>query len=140
MASSPKADSSSSSTPPLFSQQQTATTFGISDICTEQWLSDEEKELQLRHVQEQHRLQFGEMYGQTMQPYTAIPAEVDVTKRPDCIDDMIALVVAVCMACPDCAQQFWSTVEEEVLKDKTPANDVKEEGGVFTTHLRFAPN
>eukprot|EP00957_Ditylum_brightwellii_P001294 101890-Ditylum_brightwellii.AAC.1 len=60
-----------------------------------------------------------------MQPGTTIQTEVDVTKRLDCIDDVITLVVAVCLACPDCAQQFWSTVEEEVLKDKTPASDAK---------------
>jgi len=74
------------------------------------WTHDEEQELQLRQVQEGEKK---EVFAWSGQPYKAVqvPTEVDVSKRPDCLDDIIALAVDVCFVCPDCAMRFWSTYE-----------------------------
>lgn len=83
--------------------------FGELPISRAQWYSDEEKDLQLRRMQEDQRRQFGLAAEQQQ---TSLPTEVDVTKRFDCIDDVVALAVAVCSACPGCAHQFWSILED----------------------------
>lgn len=61
----------------------------------------------MRHVQEGQKQQMAAWSGDG---YTevAIPTEVDVSKRPDCLDDIIALAVAMCSVCPDCTIRFWS--------------------------------
>ena len=75
------------------------------------WTLDEEQELQLCQVQEGQRQQLCAWSGQ---PYkeVPVPTEVDESKRPDCLDDIIALAVAMCSVCPDCAMPFWSTCNE----------------------------
>ena len=42
----------------------------------------------------------------------------DLSKQPDCLDDIITLSVAMCSVCHDCVMNFWSTRRETIA----PAN------------------
>ncbi len=86
--------------------------FGELPISRHKWKYNEEQELQLRRVQEQQRKQLQELTGTTYNE-TRLPTEVDVTNRPDCIDDIIALAISICSSCPDCSYRFWSTTTSE---------------------------
>lgn len=94
-----------------FTSQYLDTICSFSDlpISREKWMNDEIQELKLRHVQETQRRELHALSGQ-MQQDRSIPSEVDITKRPDCLDDIIALTVSICSTCPDCARNFWSVV------------------------------
>uniref|UniRef100_A0A7S3VEG0 Uncharacterized protein n=1 Tax=Chaetoceros debilis TaxID=122233 RepID=A0A7S3VEG0_9STRA len=77
------------------------------------WLLQEEQELSIRKLQEQRMKDYGEISGQMYNSgEVQLPSEVDITKRPDCVDDIIALAVAVCTACPECSTRFWMQVED----------------------------
>lgn len=81
--------------------------FGDLPISRRKWLTFEEDELQLRQVQEQQRKQLEEWSGKPYYERT-LPEEVDLSRRPDCIDDIIALAVSICSTYPDSSQKFWS--------------------------------
>ena len=78
-------------------------------ISREKWRIEEEEQLQLRRLHEEQRIQFG------FQPNTSMDDnkdwQIDYSKRPDCMDDLIALAVDVCSSCPSCAARFWNTDE-----------------------------
>eukprot|EP00557_Chaetoceros_sp_GSL56_P014871 CAMPEP_0176484866 /NCGR_PEP_ID=MMETSP0200_2-20121128/4716_1 /TAXON_ID=947934 /ORGANISM="Chaetoceros sp., Strain GSL56" /LENGTH=2592 /DNA_ID=CAMNT_0017881435 /DNA_START=156 /DNA_END=7934 /DNA_ORIENTATION=+ len=76
-------------------------------ISRRKWLTFEEDELQLRQVQAQQRKQLEEWSGKAYNE-RKLPEEVDVSRRPDCIDDIVALAVSVCSTCPVSSQKFWS--------------------------------
>jgi hypothetical protein len=40
-----------------------------------------------------------------------LPTEVDESKRPDCIDDIISLAITLSESYPDCSRCFWTYVE-----------------------------
>ena len=83
-------------------------------VSRSEWRNDEEKELHLRWAQEEQRRQFGMWSGAPSSGAGEAevgPGVVDISKRPDCVDDVVALAAAVCAACPECSVQFWSTVE-----------------------------
>ncbi len=82
-------------------------------ISRTKWMDNELQELQVRHVQEHQRRQLNSWSGQSYQEVD-VPTEVDIFKRPDCLDDIIALAVSVCASCPECANRFWSTNERLV--------------------------
>lgn len=48
-----------------------------------------------------------------------IPSSVDLLQRPDCLDDLIALAVAVCSLGPDYALNFWKH-GEHIEDGKSP--------------------
>jgi hypothetical protein len=39
------------------------------------------------------------------------PLVVDFRKRPDCLDDLLCLVVTTCSYCTDCSLRYWDIVE-----------------------------
>uniref|UniRef100_A0A7S4I8C0 Uncharacterized protein n=1 Tax=Odontella aurita TaxID=265563 RepID=A0A7S4I8C0_9STRA len=96
---------------------------GFLPVSRAEWLSDEEKELELRR---QQRAQYGAWGGagayHTTHAPTAPAEVVDLTKRPDCMDDVLALASELCAVCPECAGQFWSTVEERENPEESPGD------------------
>jgi hypothetical protein len=80
--------------------------FGDLPISSEMWMDQEKEELRIRHVQETQKKQLEEWSGKA---YTEarLPTEVDITKRPDCLDDIIALAISICASCPECSSRFW---------------------------------
>ena len=95
----------------------TVSAFGELPMSRAQWLDDTKKNIEFHLAQEEQRRQFGQFTGVQPQENTSLKTEVDFTERYDCLDDVLALAVAVCSACPDCAHQFWSTVEEPSQND-----------------------
>lgn len=105
--------------------------FGELPVTRAHWYDDEKKNIEFARAQEEQRQQFGAFRGvQQSQPATPLKTEPDITERFDCLDDVVALAVAVCSACPDCAHQFWSTTEEQE----------QGEDGALSTHLRLSPS
>lgn len=90
---------------------ETVATYGEMPISREKWRIEEEEELQLRRLQEEQRMQFGLQPNSTSESINN--REVDFDKRPDCMDDLIALVVEICSFCPSCATRFWELEETE---------------------------
>ena len=92
-------------------------------ISRAKWISDERQELHLRHIQEGQRRQFVAWSGNRNESSEVIPEDVDILKRPDCLDDVIALVVALCSAFPDGVRRFWhncSIGDVEVSSNQLP--------------------
>ena len=81
--------------------------FGELPISRLKWMHDELQELQLRVVQEEQRKQLDEWSGKAYQK-ADLPTEVDISRRPDCLDDIIALAILLCSSCPQCSSRFWS--------------------------------
>jgi len=105
--------------------------FGELPVTRAHWYDDEKKNIEFALAQEVQRQQFGAFRGvQQPQPTTPLKTEPDITERFDCLDDVVALAVAVCSACPDYAHQFLSTTEEQE----------KGEDGTLRTHLRLLPS
>lgn len=82
-------------------------------ISRKQWEEDAERELDLRREQQEQQHQFRAWSGNdpTSADEEVIPTSVDLTNRPDCLDDVIALAVAICSAGSSYATFFWSTSE-----------------------------
>jgi hypothetical protein len=74
------------------------------------WLHVETQELELSHVREQQRKQMNQWSGQEHKS-EILPTEVDESKRPDCIDDMISLAITLCLSYPECPRFFWASVD-----------------------------
>ena len=83
-------------------------------ISRAQWERSEERELQLRREQQEQQRQFRAWSGTSANGEEEIPSVVDLMARPDCMDDVVAVAIALCSAGPGYARNFWSTAEEEV--------------------------
>ena len=82
-------------------------------ISRAQWERDEERELQLRREQQEQQRQFRTWSG-TCGDEDVIPSGVDLMARPDCMDDVMALAIALASSGPDYATFFWATSQDEV--------------------------
>ena len=80
--------------------------FGDLPISSQRWMDEEKEELRIRHVQETQKKQLEEWSGKAYHE-AKLPTEVDITKRPDCLDDIIALAIFICSTCPECSSRFW---------------------------------
>lgn len=94
-------------------------------ISRELWKNGEETELEVQRVQQEQQRQFGTWSGTQATEGHAIPTEVDLMKRPDCMDDVMALAVAVCSTGPEYAMHFWSVADNGVMEGDTVANATK---------------
>jgi hypothetical protein len=83
-------------------------------ISRAQWELNEARELQLRREQQDQQRQFRAWSGTSANDEEEIPSAVDLMARPDCLDDVVAVAIALCSAGPDYAKIFWSTAGEEV--------------------------
>jgi hypothetical protein len=83
-------------------------------ISRNQWLLSEQEDLRLRRQQQVQERQFRAWSRQTdNEPEEVIPASVDLTKRPDCLDDILALCTAVASLGEDYALCFWEIRTED---------------------------
>ena len=80
--------------------------FGDLPISSQRWMDEEKEELRIRHVQETQKKQLEEWSGKAYHE-AKLPTEVDITKRPDCLDDIIALAICISSTCPECSSRFW---------------------------------
>ena len=76
-----------------------------------------------------------------------IPSSVDILKRPDCMDDILALATAMCGLGPEYAQFFWSKSSSTSTSTSTtsPAGGGGATAGVSSelgssTHVEWVPS
>ena len=83
-------------------------------ISRHQWLLSEQEDLRLRRQQQVQERQFrawSQQHSTTEED--VIPATVDLTTRPDCLDDIVAACTAVASVGPEYALCFWEVVSED---------------------------
>ena len=73
------------------------------------WEENENENLKVQRDQQEQQRQFNLQYGAIYDPPPAIPLQIDVLQRPDCIDDIVFLACVICSAGPHFASRFWST-------------------------------
>jgi hypothetical protein len=94
-------------------------------ITRREWLDEEKNSAQSEWMEREQRRQFGEWAGRLPEDYddeeeddaAMGPKAVNVMDRPDCLEDVFALVSSVCEAFPAGAGAFWYVVEEETRRD-----------------------
>lgn len=94
-------------------------------ISRAQWEKEQEDELALLRAQQEQQRQFRTWQGfptSGQDDEQFIPTHVDRLKRPDCMDDVIALAVAVCSTGSASASSFWAVEERqaEEVADAVP--------------------
>lgn len=82
-------------------------------ISRDRWERDAEGELEVRRNQQEQQHQFRAWSGtrSTTADEEVIPTSIDLMSRPDCLDDIIALAIALCLTGPSYATLFWSSSE-----------------------------
>lgn len=90
-------------------------------ISREKWRADEEVELKLRRQHEEQRAQFSRFHAKGSSGVSN-KFSVDFRKRPDCMDDLVALAVDVCALSPPCAMCFWNTTSLDIQIDESMGN------------------
>ncbi|KAL3775657.1 hypothetical protein ACHAW5_008127 [Stephanodiscus triporus] len=87
-------------------------------ITRREWFDEETNTAQSEWMEREQRRQFGEWAGQLPEDQVEEddalggPKAVNVMDRPDCLEDVFALVSSVCEAYPSGARAFWNVVEE----------------------------
>lgn len=82
---------------------------GESPISRAKWLQDTEDDLRLRrsHQEKQRNFQGHFQNWSDSEGLENVPATVDLLKRPDCMDDVIAFATAICALGPEFVLPFW---------------------------------
>lgn len=88
---------------------------GDRPISRAKWEQEAEEDLRLRRSHQEQQRQFQAWSGTNAVDEEAVPAVVDLLKRPDCMDDVIAFAVALCSLGSDYALPFWSREDVDVL-------------------------
>jgi hypothetical protein len=96
-------------------------TTGNMPISRREWLDEETNAAQSEWLEWEQRREFGEWAGQRDdggsnvddEDLAAGPRAVNLMDRPDCLEDIFALVSSVSEANPSGARAFWYVVEED---------------------------
>lgn len=86
---------------------------GERPISRAKWEQEAQEEVRLNQSHQEQRRDFSARVGAHGSPETVVPKVVDLLKRPDCMDDVIALAVTICSLGSDYALRFWS--QEDVV-------------------------
>jgi hypothetical protein len=99
---------------------------GERPISRAKWEQEAEEELRLRRSHQEQQQQFQAWSGTSAVDEEVVPAVVDLMKRPDCMDDVIAFAVAIGSLGSEYALRFWSQ-EDHVDHDggQTQAGTIK---------------
>lgn len=84
-------------------------------ISRSQWNEEAEEELLLQRSYNERQAEFNAWSNTTPADQQVLPSSVDLMQRPDCMDDIMALAIALCSMGPDYSLAFWTT-EEEILE------------------------
>ncbi|KAL3810725.1 hypothetical protein ACHAXA_008498 [Cyclostephanos tholiformis] len=90
-------------------------------ITRREWLDEETNSAQSEWMEKEQARQFGEWTGQTPEEvndddddaHGGGPKAANVMDRPDCLEDVFALVSSVCEAYPAGSGAFWYVVEKQ---------------------------
>lgn len=99
-------------------------------ITREGWYAEESNSAQNEWFEKDQKRQFGMWAGQAVEEDTSGPREVNVMDRPDCLEDVFALVSSICSTHPAGAKAFWIITEEKQMI----------EDGSHSLVLRLAPS
>ncbi len=104
-------------------------TTGNFPITRHEWLDEEMNMAQTEWMEKEQRRQFGEWAGEPLplnddEDVADGPRAVSLLDRPDCLEDVFALVSSVCEAYPLGARVFWYTNENVGGGDKTSSATV----------------
>ena len=100
-------------------------------ITRKEWYDEEFNLAQTEWAEKEQRRQFGVWAGQTVEDDTSGPREVNILDRPDCLEDIFALVSSFCSTHPEGSKAFWKIVEHQELD---------EDGMPTELVLRLAPS
>lgn len=115
-----------------------------------QWATDQESQMEFSRVQEEQRRQFGlfspsgEYFSSYDDSAGRVPTSsenlfaVDYSNRPDCLDDVLACIVAVILACPACARAFWDVVTDNHTEVEESGTAKEMEAGKPRFSVTFA--
>ena len=112
-------------------------------ISRHQWLQSEQEDLRLRRQQQVQERQFRAWSQQasTDQKEEVIPATVDLTSRPDCLDDILAACTAVASGGPEYAILFWNLQEDQSLAPTRALLELErhqaKDGSLLGSYLSF---
>jgi len=84
-------------------------------ITRKDWLDDEVNLAQSEWLEQEQKRQFGVWAGreeESAEDADTGPRKVDIMNRPDCLEDVFALVSSVCEVYPAGARSFWYVGEE----------------------------
>ena len=74
------------------------------------WQDNETERLLIAREEQQRNRSFYQSYGGAYEE-RLIPNEVDLLKRPDCIDDIVAVAIDLCTHGPEYSAKFWTAEE-----------------------------
>ena len=86
-------------------------------ITRQEWFDDESKLAQSEWMEKEQKRQFGLWAGQAVEEDMGGPRAVNIMDRPDCLEDVFALVSSICSTYPAGAKAFWSVVEEQEMDE-----------------------
>jgi len=82
-------------------------------ITRKEWYDEELNLAQSEWMEKDQKRQFGMWAGHAVEEDIGGPRPVNVMDRPDCLEDVFALISCICACNPDGAQAFWSAAEEQ---------------------------
>ena len=100
-----------------------------------EWYDEENNMAQSEYMERDQQRQFGLWAGETTQQEvdgTDSPRAVNILDRPDCLEDVFALVSCVCDVYPAGAKSFWHIVDKEEGPGEE-GSSMNEEGSVGRT-------
>ena len=82
-------------------------------ITRKEWYDEELNLAQSDWMEKDQRRQFGMWAGHAVEEDIGGPRPVNVMDRPDCLEDVFALISCVCACNPGGSRAFWNTAEEQ---------------------------
>ncbi|KAL7435715.1 hypothetical protein ACHAXM_004800 [Skeletonema potamos] len=82
-------------------------------ITRKEWYDEELNLAQSEWMEKDQKRQFGMWAGHAVEEDIGGPRPVNVMDRPDCLEDVFALISCICACNPNGAQAFWNTAEEQ---------------------------
>ncbi len=107
-------------------------TTGNLPITQQMWFDEEAKLAQVEYSRVLEDRNNDLFQGKTVEEEVPGPREVNIHDRPDCLEDVFALVSSVCSASPHSSKAFWNVVEEEI--------ELTDDGSPPMTTLRLTPS
>jgi hypothetical protein len=87
-------------------------------ITRKDWYDEEYRLAQTEWAEKEQRRQFGVWAGQNVDEDFSGPREVNIMDRPDCLEDIFALVSSICSTHPEGSTAFWKLEEHEEVDEE----------------------
>jgi hypothetical protein len=87
-------------------------------ITRKDWYDEEYNLAQTEWAEKEQRRQFGVWAGTNVDEDFSGPREVNIMDRPDCLEDIFALVSTLCSTHPESSKAFWKIMELEEVDEE----------------------